>query len=177
MKSDIDTTPPVIAKSPNIVKVSPNITTAKFNRLPKKVAIVTPEQRIKNIFPCQTDHVQCQPIKKNDVTPTFSCKQLLSSIIRRHSSLDNGSFQLNEHQIFSIDCKKTIEVLCKYKKGLNNNIEMDSMDEITNRKSYNYKCLGCDASWLISMDNITSIVSHFSPKWSYNSLEETCSPK
>ena len=116
-------------------------------------------------------------MKKNDVIPTFSCKQLLSTIIRRRSSLDNGSFQLNEHQIFSIDCKKAIEVLCEHKKGLNNNNEMDNSDEFTNQKSYNYKCLGCDASWLISNDNISSIVSHFSPKWSYNSLEETYSPR
>ena len=36
-----------------------------------------------------------------------------------------------------------------------------------------YKCLGCEASWTISNENISKIVSHFSPKWGNNFIDET----
>ena len=113
----------------------------------------------------------------NDIMPTFSCKQLLSSIIRRWIGLDNATFELNGHQIFSIDCKKAIQVLCEQNKCLNNNNETVNMDGFIDKNSYIYNCLGCKESWPISHDNMSSIVSHFSSKWSNNFLDQTYSPK
>ena len=42
---------------------------------------------------------------------------------------------------------------------------------------YLYKCFGCKSSWPISNNNISSIVSHFSTKWSNNFFDEIHSPK
>ena len=151
----------------------------KFNhQSKKKVAIVTPEQRTKKSFP--NIDIKALKIKKgkNDITPTFSSKQLLSSIISNKVSSKTESLELNDHQVFSLDCKKTIQVLSKFNKCINNNNdEKDSNVDFVNNDHQYYKCLECDASFHISNQNIRTIVSHVCPKWSNNFLEESYSPR
>ena len=159
-------------------------TTTKIACATKKIAVVTPEQRPKKENQSKMlNQEDCENIKNQiriDVLPTFSCKQLLSSMIRRRMGLDNGSFELIDHQIFSIDCKKTIQLLCKFKHFLNNNNnnnEEENKVELFNNKCYDYKCLECEESWTTSNDNISNIVSHVLSKWSNNFFDETHSPK
>ena len=115
----------------------------------------------------------------NASMPSFSSKQLLLSMIRRRTERNDERFELNDHQIFSMDCKKTVNVLSKLSTCLNNNNnkEVDNNIDFVGKRDNTYKCLECESSWQISNQNINHIVSHFSPKWSNNFLEENYSPK
>ena len=162
MKPASATVPPAITKNKEL-NSSLTTTTTKTSCVTKKIAIVTPEQRPKKINTNQTKMLECKNIEENtiDVMPSFSCKKLLSSIIRRQMSLDNdGTCDLKEYQIFSIDCSKTIQVLCEFKHFLNNNNDFGNDLEFLDGKGYLYKCFGCKSSWPMSNNNISSIVSH-----------------
>ena len=143
--------------------------------LNKKVAIVTPEQRTKKIDSFSTDKSKCIAIdqRATDLVPTFSCKQLLTSLVKRR--IKEG--MLEDYQTFSIDCKKVIEILCKTQNFCNNNNKIETDADFIDEKEYAYKCLDCGANWPFSNDNVSKIVSHFSSKWSNNFFDETQTPK
>ena len=172
--------PPVISQPKKLITSPTSLITAKFNhQLKKKVAIVTPEQRTKKCLPDTIPESLKINQDKNTPMPTFSSKQLLSSMIRNRTERSNEKFELNDYQVFSIDCKKAVQVLSNLNTCLNNNNnkEVNSNVDFVGKVDNTYKCLECEEGWQISNQNINNIISHFSPKWSNNCLEENYSPK
>ena len=144
----------------------------------KKIAIVTPEQRTKKSFSSIDIDTLKTKQNENTVTPTFSLKQLLSFKISKKINKDKEKFELNDHQIFSMDCKKTVEVLSNNSTCINNNNEeKDSNSDLVGNGYLSYKCLECDKSLVVSNENINDIVSHICSKWHNNFLEEHHSSK
>lgn len=148
------------------------------NQSKKKIAIVTPEQRTKKSFSSIDIDTLKTKQDENTVTPTFSLKQLLSFKISKKINKDKEKFELNDHQIFSMDCKKTVQVLSRNNTFINNNNEeKDRIADLVDNEYLSYKCLECDESLSISNENINQIVSHICSKWHNNFLEEHYSPK
>ena len=155
------------------------MTACKFeHKSKKKVAIVTPEQRTKKRIP--NDIFEPLKVKQDEpnLSPSFSSKQLLSSIISKKFGMVNEMIELSDHQIFAMDCKRAVEGLSRYNTCVNNNNEeKDTNFDFVDRNDCIYNCLECEASWPISNRSIEKIVSHFCSKWSHNFLEDTYSPK
>ena len=178
-KSSIGDVPPAISQLRNPITCPTSLMATKFkHQSKKKIAIVTPEQRTKKSFPSIAIDSSKTRQDENNVTPTFSLKQLLSSKISKKINNDWERFELNDHQIFSMDCKKIVQVLSKNNTCINNNNEeKDNKADLVDNEYLSYKCLECDESLVISNENFNDIVSHICSKWHNNFLEEHYSPK
>merc|ERR1712223_2342492 len=122
--SNFKAIPPAIPRTENLNTSPTSLTACKFeHRSKKKVAIVTPEQRTKKRIP--NDIFEPLKIKQDEhnLSPSFSSKQLLSSIISKKLGMVNEMIELSDHQIFSMDCKRTVEGLSRYNTCVNNNNE------------------------------------------------------